>query len=240
MNAPGPSARGADPGPAAVGPGPAASPAVLVMAKAPLPGTVKTRLHALLGSRGCAELQSALLAHTVELTAGWPTFLAYDPPDAEDAVRCLVPPGVRLLPQRGSGLGERLAAAVEDVCTLRPGPVVVLGTDAPTLTADRLAAAFTALDSGHDVVLGPALDGGYYLIGMRRPQTRLFGLDPALWGGDQVLASTLAIADRAGLRTVLLPPLRDLDTPEDAAVLLGDPLLPARIAAALSPAEVAP
>lgn len=110
---------------------------------------------------------------------------------------------------------------------------MVLGTDAPTLTGDHLTAAFAALEGGSDVVLGPAFDGGYYLIGMRAPHTGLFGIDPALWSTEKVLTATLALAERKRLSTQLLSPLRDLDTPDDAAALLDDPRLPADIAALL-------
>lgn len=206
-------------------------PTVLVMAKAPLPGRVKTRLHPMLGPCRCAELQAALIRHAVELVGGlgFDTSLAFHPAGERERVRRLVPDQVALLPQRGDHLGQRLAAAVDDVRARRPGPVVVLGTDAPTLTGGALTAAVTALAAA-DVVLGPAVDGGYYLIGMRGPHTGLFDLDPALWGGDQVLTATLAAAAERRLRAELLAPVRDLDTPGDAVALLGDPLLPAPIA----------
>ncbi|HEX5496463.1 MAG TPA: TIGR04282 family arsenosugar biosynthesis glycosyltransferase [Mycobacteriales bacterium] len=205
------------------------------MAKAPLPGTVKTRLHPLLDPRGCASLQEALIRHTLGLVAdlGADTFLAFHPAGEYPRMRRLVPGRVSLLPQRGNHLGQRLTAASTDVLARSPGPLVVLGTDTPTLTADGLTGAFAGLTGGADVVLGPAVDGGYYLIGMRQPDAALFDIDPALWGGASVLAATLAQAARRGLDVQLLPPLRDLDTPGDACALLDDPLLPAPVAALL-------
>ncbi|MFH9071378.1 TIGR04282 family arsenosugar biosynthesis glycosyltransferase [Streptomyces alboflavus] len=220
----------------------ASTAAVLVMAKAPRPGTVKTRLHPLLGPQRCAVLQAALIRHTVETTtaAGLHTYLAYaadDTPAAYDL--CPAPPaGVRVLRQRGTDLGQRMTAAVADVFTDGAGPLVVIGTDAPTLTGDDLYAAFEAL-TGADVVLGPALDGGYYLVGMHQPRPVLFGIDPALWSTDKVLAATLAQARSVRLHPSLLAPLRDLDTPDDARALRADPLLPARIASLLGPLETA-
>jgi hypothetical protein len=216
----------------------AGTPAVLVMAKAPLPGTVKTRLHPLLGPERCAGLQAELIRHTLE-TVSSPerrTYMAYAPGKEADRDRVPAPPDVRLLLQRGADLGQRLAAAVTDAFADGAGPLLVIGTDAPTLTTEHLAAALTALEN-RDVVLGPALDGGYYLIGMRAPHPRLFALDAAWWSTDKVLSTTLALAGDAGLRTELIAPLRDLDTPEDAAALLEDPSLPARIAALLDPPE---
>ncbi|WP_308406346.1 DUF2064 domain-containing protein [Streptomyces sp. AC602_WCS936] len=130
-----------------------------------------------------------------------------------------------------------MAAAVTDAITDGAGPLLVIGTDAPTLTATHLTAAFTALDD-HDVALGPALDGGYYLIGLRALHTSLFALAPETWSTDRVLTATRALARDGGLSAKLLPVLRDLDTPEDAAALLRDPALPAPIAELLQHAEV--
>ncbi|MEV7979006.1 TIGR04282 family arsenosugar biosynthesis glycosyltransferase [Streptomyces sp. NPDC086519] len=221
----------------------ASTPAVLVMAKAPRPGSVKTRLHPLLGPHGCAALQAELIRHTVDtVTAtGLRAYVAYThgPGDGGAGipdVRVAAPPGVRTLVQRGQDLGQRLTAAVSDAFSDGGGPVLVIGTDAPTLTRMHLAAALTALQN-HDVVLGPALDGGYYLIGTRRPHTDLFALDPMWWSTDKVLAATLALAAEAGLSAELLAPLRDLDTPEDAAALLADPGLPPAITAVLASSQ---
>ncbi|WP_181009322.1 TIGR04282 family arsenosugar biosynthesis glycosyltransferase [Streptomyces sp. SM11] len=214
------------------------TPAILIMAKAPRPGTVKTRLHPLLGPLRCAELQAGLIRHTMELTTVHTprTYLAYAPADGGDAIGTTTPAGVRLRLQRGEDLGQRLAAAVADAFADGAGPLLVIGTDAPTLTGDHLTAAFTALES-HDVVLGPALDGGYYLIGLRAPHTSLFALDADVWSTDRVLTATRCVARREGLSVELLCPLRDLDTPEDATALLADPALPAPIAALIQPVE---
>ncbi|KUO15807.1 TIGR04282 family arsenosugar biosynthesis glycosyltransferase [Streptomyces dysideae] len=214
------------------------TPAILVMAKPPRPGTVKTRLHPLLGPLRCAELQAELIRHTMQLaTAHTPrTYLAYAPCDGGNAIGTAVPDGVRLLLQRGEDLGRRLAAAVTDAFTDGAGPLLVIGTDAPTLTAGHLSAAFTALEL-QDVALGPALDGGYYLIGLRAPHTSLFSLGPDVWSTDRVLAATCALAQSEALSVARLRPLRDLDTPDDAAALLPDPALPAPIAALLQPVE---
>ncbi|MEU0337484.1 TIGR04282 family arsenosugar biosynthesis glycosyltransferase [Streptomyces bobili] len=214
------------------------TPAILVMAKAPRPGTVKTRLHPLLGPRRCAELQAELIRHTLELaTAHTPrTYLAYAPGDGEDTLSAAVHTGVRLLLQRGEDLGQRLAAAVTGAFADGAGPLLVIGTDAPTLNVGHLTDAFTTLED-QDVTLGPALDGGYYLIGLRAPRTSLFNLGPNVWSTERVLTATRALARGEGLSTQLLSPLRDLDTPQDAAALLPDPALPAPISALLQPVE---
>lgn len=208
--------------------------AVLIMAKAPRPGLVKTRLHPLLGPQGAAALQAGLIRHTCSLAcATVATFVAYDPPDAAAEMGRLVPSQVRLFPQRGAHLGERMAAAAAYVGAATGGPVLVLGTDAPTLTEAALRRAGDLLGEQVDAVLGPALDGGYYLIGLARPTPAAFAIDPGLWSGHRVLAATLTALAGAGRRTRLLEELRDLDTPADAAALLADPAVPAAIAALL-------
>ncbi|WP_328346024.1 TIGR04282 family arsenosugar biosynthesis glycosyltransferase [Streptomyces violaceus] len=214
------------------------TPAILIMAKAPRPGLVKTRLHPLLSPPRCAVLQAELIRHTVELaTSHTPrTYLAFARGEGEDAISTAVPAGVRLLLQRGTNLGERLAAAVTEAFADGAGPLLVVGTDAPTLTGSHLTAAFTALES-HDVALGPALDGGYYLIGLRAPHISLFALGLEVWSTDRVLTATRALAHDGGLSMGTLRPLRDLDTPADATALLTDPVLPPRIAALLRPEE---
>lgn len=219
-----------------------ARPAVLIMAKAPRPGTVKTRLHPLLGPDGCAALAGRLLRNALTVAAGVPgvtVFVAVDPPQALAEVGSLAGENARLLGQRGASLGERLAAATSEVIGAGHCPVVVIGTDAPTLTAARLARAFGELARGRDAVFGPACDGGYYLVGLTKPAPELFALDPALWGSDRVLTASLAAARRAGLDTGLLPELRDLDTPADACALLDDPALPPEIAAVLTASPAA-
>ena len=203
--------------------------AVLVMAKAPRAGRVKTRLAPMLGHERCAFLQATLvtLAATIATSvAPGATFVAFDPPDARDVLAALVPPGIELVPQRGSHLGDRLAGAVADAYAVHRGPLVVVGTDIPLLGERHLRGAFSALAGGDGVVLGPAHDGGYYLAGMNRPVPSLFDIDPELWGGPGVLSATVARVRAAGLRVGLLEELRDLDTPEDAVALAAEPSLP--------------
>ena len=206
--------------------------AVLVMAKVPRAGRVKTRLAPMLGHDRCASLQAALVTLVATIAtsvAPGATFLAFDPPDAREELAGLLPAGVALVPQRGSHLGERLAGAVADVFAAHRGPIVVVGTDIPLLKARHLHDAFAALAGGADVVLGPAYDGGYYLAGMNRPVPSLFDITPELWGGPDVLAATVARAEADGLRCHLLEELRDLDTPEDAVALAAEPSLPSEL-----------
>ncbi|HEY2204136.1 MAG TPA: TIGR04282 family arsenosugar biosynthesis glycosyltransferase [Pseudonocardia sp.] len=205
-------------------------PRLLIMARAPVAGRTKTRLEPLLGPGGCARLQTALIRRTAALDDGTGS-LAHTPSDAAGLIRPLVGPRIRLFPQRGGDLGERMASAVRTVGVgVGAGPVIVVGTDCPVLDRTHLAGAVAALDAGHDVVLGPAHDGGYYLIGVARPDPRVFAIPTGAWGGPEVAALTAEAVAGAGLSLGFLDPEHDLDTPADVPALLGDPRLPAAIA----------
>lgn len=204
------------------------------MARAPRPGRCKTRLEPLLGPGGCARLQRGLIAHTLAFArAVGDVVLAYDPEDAEAEMAAVAGEEVVLLPQRGDGLGERLAHASADVLAERSGPLLVVGTDMPRLGSFHAEGALGDLAEGYDAAVGPALDGGYYLIALARPLPALFALPAAAWGGPEVLARTLELAREAGLAVGMLRPERDLDTPADARAALADPLYPPEIAALL-------
>lgn len=213
--------------------------AVVVMAKAPRAGTVKTRLAPAFGHQRCGELQAVLTTTvtTAAVGAAERTYLAYAPADARAEVATLVPPATDLIPQRGRHLGERMSAAAEDAFAAGAGRVVIVGTDTPTLTRHVLSAAFAALDHT-DAVIGPALDGGYYLIGMRHAASQLLSIDPQLWGGPAVLTATLAHARAAGLQVRLLPSARDLDDIDDAHALRDDSRVPPEVRRLLRTAAV--
>jgi glycosyltransferase A (GT-A) superfamily protein (DUF2064 family) len=159
--------------------------------------------------------------------------VAVDPPDAAEHLGDLVGPGVELLGQAGEQLGERLADATERVLEMADGPLVVTGVDAPTIGAVHFQHAIAVLEGGRDVAIGPALDGGYYLIALARPLPQLFAIPADAWGGDEVLGLTLRAARAAGLRVGLIEPARDLDTPGDATALLEEGGLPEDVAALL-------
>lgn len=208
----------------------APEPAVLIMARAPRPGQVNTRLQPLLGPGGCARLQTALIRNTVVLArqvAPSGTYLAIDSPEPETEP---APAGVRVIGQHGKDLGARMSHAVQQVLREHHGPVLVIGTDAPTLSTAHLHDAVTSLTAGSDAVFGPALDGGYYLVAVRRSVPEIFAIEPTLWGGPNVLSASLAAARTAGLHTALLRPRGDLDTPADARAFLEQGELPADIA----------
>lgn len=201
------------------------------MARAPRPGHAKTRLEPLLGTEGCARLQAELIRVAVRWGAALgPVFVAVSPADALEEVDA---PGALLFGQEGADLGERMAAAVQRV----GGPVVVIGTDMPTLGPFHATSVLSDLSAGVDVVFGPAHDGGYYLVALREPRADVFALPPEAWGGPEVLGRSLARAAAAELEVGLLRGERDLDTPGDARALLLHHALPESVASILRDAS---
>lgn len=186
-----------------------------VFVKLPQPGAVKTRLVPALGAEAAAELSAALvdavLAATEPEAGEYERLVFYAPRDAAEAVRAWLPSG-RLRHQCEGDLGTRLGDAFARAFARGTARVVIVGSDLPALTRADVRAAFTALDEA-DVVLGPAHDGGYYLIGLREPRPELFR--DVSWSTPAVLAETLDRAAAAGLSVAQLRPLRDLDTPDD-------------------------
>ncbi len=190
-------------------------PALVVVAKQPEPGRVKTRLSPPLSPDEAAALAQALLDDTVRAclsVTGADLFLGYASSSGSSDWFAARFPCAGLLPQGEGDLGARMARLFESVLGAHAAAVLV-GADLPLLTAARIEAALDALTTPGSVVLGPALDGGYYLVGLRRPQPALFA--PMAWSTPGVLAETLQRARGAGLSATLLPPERDLDTPSD-------------------------
>jgi uncharacterized protein len=189
--------------------------AIVVIAKAPAPGRSKTRLCPPCTPEQAAELAAAALRDTLAAVGAAPArrrIVALDgDPDG------WLPPGFELHPQRGAGLGERLG----DALVAAGGPALVVGMDTPQLSPAllRLAAGLLG-EPGVDAVLGPAFDGGYWTIGLRRP-------DPAVFDGVPMSSEHTGAAQRSrlaelGLRTAELPALRDVDTIADAITVARD------------------
>jgi uncharacterized protein len=197
--------------------------AVAVIAKEPVAGLAKTRLAPALGEHGAAAVAAALLADTLATvaTVAAAPWLCFAPAAARGRMGAMAP-GFRLLSQSAGDLGDRLAACAAALYASGAKRLAIVGADTPHLPRAWYGAAFALLDQV-DVALGPALDGGYYLIAI---DTATTGAPPAqLFRGvpmstAQVLDETLRRAERLGLRTGLLPPLRDLDRVEDLQAVL--------------------
>ncbi len=194
------------------------------MAKAPEAGRVKTRLVPPLTLDEAAALSVCLLRDTVENVAnaaareGADAVAVYTPVGSEQAFENLLPKGFSLLPQYGESLGDRLFNATQTLLRLGYASVCLINSDSPTLPSDRLVGALDALaHCGDRVVLGPARDGGYYLIGLKRAHQRLF--DAVDWSTSKVLAQTLERAAEIGLEVELLPEWYDVDSTADLGLL---------------------
>ncbi|MCC6472112.1 MAG: TIGR04282 family arsenosugar biosynthesis glycosyltransferase [Burkholderiales bacterium] len=194
-----------------------ASQAILVCARAPLPGAVKTRLIGALGARGAARLQRTLVKRTLRAAAaaGCASVQLWCAPDAEHpffraCARCF---GVSLHAQGEGDLGARMERAFAHALA-RHARAVLVGSDIPDLDGAYLRAAFAKLGEGSPV-FGPAEDGGYVLAGLAEAVPGLFSA--VEWGGPRVMAQTRERLAQAGQFHSELPPLRDLDRPEDLA-----------------------
>jgi rSAM/selenodomain-associated transferase 2/rSAM/selenodomain-associated transferase 1 len=192
------------------------SAAVVMMARAPWTGG-KTRLGIATGDAAHVELRTALFLDTFDAVASVPNveqIIACEPAGECERVREFVHEQVDVIAQRGGDLGERLTHVFEDVFRLGIESVVVIGSDLPDLPARLLQDAVAALHGRRDrVVLGPAADGGYYLVGMSRPHPAFFRrID---WGTDRVLAQTLDAAKAERLQVSLLDQWGDVDSTAD-------------------------
>jgi glycosyltransferase A (GT-A) superfamily protein (DUF2064 family) len=215
---------------------PEVAPAVLVMARSPRRGQVLRALEPMIGADGCIALQTVLIAQTLvwaNSVARGSVHVAHDPPDAAAELRQLIGPGVALFPQNGDGIAMRLADAASRVYAHYDGPLLVVWPDLPRLRPAHAEAALGDLAAGCDVVLGPAVDGGLYMIGMARPLPRLFGLPEQVWRSPDVMTVGIAAAREAGLEIGLLRVERTLHRPPDVRAALADPLLPEPVAQAL-------
>ena len=191
--------------------------ALIVLAKAPIPGQVKTRLIPVLSADQAADLAADLLKETIKLAGqlkGVSCKIAISPSDQLDSVRKLLSTELTIIPQPKGDLGERLAQLFEASFSEGAGGVIVLGADHPGLPLSYLEEAATALQGRKEqVVLGPTKDGGYYLVGLTEPAPKLFEEIP--WSTSQVFEQTLQRAEKLGLSVKQLPSWFDLDRPED-------------------------
>ena len=190
--------------------------AVVMMAKAPQAGEVKTRLRPSLTAAAAAALYHAFLLDTIAKINALPgaqAVASYAPANREAFFADLAPGWTRL-PQRGADLGARMHDCFRQLLARDYDHVLLTGSDLPTLPRRILRQAMQMAASPQiDVIIGPSEDGGYYLIGLRAPCPPLFA-DMA-WSTPGVLAETIKRAERLGLRLAYLPTWYDIDTPAD-------------------------
>ncbi len=210
----------------------AATPTVIVLAKEPVPGRVKTRLAGSWSHEQVAALAEAALADTLHTVAAWdcaPLCVL------EGATGPWLPAGVPVVPQVAGSLGDRIAAAFGAAFERAAGPVLLVGMDTPQLSHRHLDLALAALDT-RDACLGPAVDGGWWLLGLRAPAPAAIAGVPT--SRDDTGARQRQSLLDAGLTVADLPMLVDVDTPPDAhTVAAGIP--GSRFARLLASLEVA-
>lgn len=191
--------------------------AVLVFLRAPQLGTVKTRLAASIGPHAALAIYRRLAEHTITearalAAEGAEIRVHHTPADAEPAVRAWLGGGVTLLPQAEGDLGARMADAFARAFADGCERVVIIGSDLPAMNAALLRRAFAALD-GADAVIGPARDGGYYLLGLTHSVPAVF--DGIAWSMAEVFAETVLRLRSAGIEPIVLETLCDVDEVED-------------------------
>lgn len=194
--------------------------ALVVMSKAPEPGQSKTRLVPPLSSTEAADLAGALLLDQLDNLAqfgGAQLFVAFTPASAAGFFKMFEARGFTCFPQRGDSLGERMSHAFAHLFASSFSRIVLIGGDLPVLPGEFLERAYASLDAGADVVLGPAADGGYYLIGMNSLIKDVF--QHISWSCHDVLARTVEKISSLGLRYEFMPAWYDIDTAEDLARL---------------------
>ena len=202
------------------------STALVIFAKAPIPGQVKTRLCPPLTPDEAATLHGSFVLDTLERTKAavirlklpFDRYLACTPSSTLVFFKIMEErQAVTLIDQEGEDLGTRMHGACETLFKRGYHRILIIGTDVPSLPLDYYKQALLLLEK-HDLVLGPSLDGGYYLIGLNKPTPILFENIP--WSTDRVLALTREKADSVGMSTALLPEWRDIDRIEDLLALI--------------------
>jgi len=189
---------------------------ILFFVRNPERGEVKTQLAATLGHNVARHLYRCFILDmlsALESTA-FPITICYYPKDALDDVKGIVGDGYAFQPQYGEDLGERMKNGMMDSFAQGFDPVIVIGSDIPDLPVAFIRESFAALQT-YDTVIGPALDGGYYLIGFRQESFLPEAFKGIEWGTNTVLTQTLGILRDHQRTAYLLPPLRDIDTLED-------------------------
>ncbi len=187
--------------------------AVILFTRVPRAGHTKTRLLPVLRPEQCAGLHWAFLKDLGALYRKLDAhlFVAYTPDPDWEKLKDILPRG-SYLPQKGQDLGEKMYRSIKKVLDLGYESVILTGSDLPMMTLSHLESGFSALEN-NDIAIGPTSDGGYYLIGMKRPNRDIFRVEG--YGGATVFENTLAAAENAGLALGLAMCCDDVDTPED-------------------------
>lgn len=189
---------------------------IALFIKPPVPGRIKTRLARDIGDMAACSLYRAIAEHVVQQiqASGFPLALFFDGDDPSQLPDTWKQPAYSCIRQQGADLGERMVSAFKQLFADGTRQVVLIGSDIPDIDAAYLRQAFSLL-ADHALVIGPALDGGYCLIGFNQGSFSASIFQDIPWSTDQVLERTLTAAKQACLSVGLLKPLRDIDTVDD-------------------------
>ncbi len=191
-------------------------PIILLFIKAPFKGRIKSRLAAAIGADAALELYQRFVLDTIDTVKALaiPLRICFYPPDAVTAIRTWFGGEWDCVPQRGNDLGERMERAFEQVFQEGYGRALLIGSDIPGLTGAVMHEALAALDTD-DAALGPAADGGYYLIGFSAATFMPSVFHDIVWSTSTVCDETFGRFRQSGRRVHLLPKLHDVDTKDD-------------------------
>ncbi|MDQ3798733.1 MAG: TIGR04282 family arsenosugar biosynthesis glycosyltransferase [Acidobacteriota bacterium] len=189
---------------------------IIIMAKAPLAGTVKTRLEPHLSAEKCAQLAECFLLDTISKAESLKNklIIAYSPAGETDYFRRLGGENTSFVEQKGANLGEKMLSAFEFAFRQNSdAAIVMIGTDSPTFPAHFIERAFEFLEAGADAVLGKTEDGGFYLIGLRKPDARIF--ERVEWSSPKTFAQVRENALNLSWRLREVPGWYDVDEAKD-------------------------
>jgi rSAM/selenodomain-associated transferase 1 len=193
---------------------------IILFTRFPQPGLVKTRMIERLGPQGASQLHTKMTEQVIyQIRPALQTrkiqLQIYFCGGSQQEMSDWLGRNCTLCIQQGSDLGQRMEHAFAQTIQQGAERILLIGSDCPDINADIITSGLEELNS-HDLVLGPAADGGYYLIGLRAPGNKNAILFNSInWGTDQVLEQTLTQAKKGGLSYTLLPQLHDIDRPED-------------------------
>ncbi|MFC1476437.1 TIGR04282 family arsenosugar biosynthesis glycosyltransferase [Fibrobacterota bacterium] len=186
---------------------------IVIFAKVPGTGTAKSRIAATHGSEKAAEIYDQLLAVTAEIVNGLPYHVAFTDNNNCNVLGSIFTDALSFFPQHGNTLGDRLYNAFMHLYNEGYQYICAIGTDCPALTKIDLENSLAILENGSDTVIGPAKDGGYYLVGCNKKGTEIFSAKN--WSSPDLLEETMEIINSKSLTTQLLKPLSDIDYMED-------------------------
>lgn len=194
---------------------------IIIMAKVPIAGTVKTRLQPFLSAEQCGELAKCFLRDTVSKAKSLSNklIIAYTSVEKRGVLLTILPNEQIFIEQKGVNLGDKMFHAFEFAFSQNSDAVVMIGTDSPTFPARFITQAFEML-SKTDAVLGETADGGFYLIGLRKLKKEIFEL--VEWSSPKTFEQTALNIENLNLKLSLLPNWYDVDTPDDLKRLKKD------------------